>query len=1105
MYEDSHVSILRFAGLVSAMALLSTSTAFGQAVSATLLGSVTDSSGGIVARAKVNAIDMNTASVHSSQTNDSGNYTFPDLPPGRYSVTVESPGFKKEVRSGIALDVNTSTRVDLQLQPGDVSESVEVSGTELALETDRADVGRKMDTVAVANLPLGVNRNFQSLLNLVPGTTPATFQHSQFFNAESSLQTEVNGQPRQGNSYQIEGIDDDERTGLLQILIPPAEAIQTVDVTTSNFEAELGRAVGAVTNVILKSGSNDFHGGAYEFLQNSDLNSRAFFNSSIGHLAYNYVGGNLGGPIQHNKLFFFGDYLRTMDHEANTNLETIPTVASRTGDLSAAPTTVYDPATGNPDGTGRTPFAGNQIPASRINPISAKILALVPAPNQNLGQAAPSNNYFAQLPFQKTTDDLDYKMDYNISGGDRLSGRFSFSRPVVYQAPIFGTAGGPAQGAFEGTGIQKTYSSGINYNRVFSPTFLAEFRVGVAHTHNEAHQGDYGLNDSTALGIPGINLNPATSGIVTINLGNFTSPLIGYSASMPWDRAEANIDFANTWTRVAGNHTFKFGVDLRRIRDDLFATNNQSLRGSVNFAENQTSIPGGKTGWGNDMASLLLDVPSQVGRDTLSYFPAYRQWWFFAFAGDKWQVTPKLTMDLGLRWEFYPPAVPQFAGGFSNYIPANNTLVIAGVGGNPLNIGMATRYKNFAPRVGAAYRLTEKTVVRAGFGVSYTPFPDNTYAYNTPILGFNIYSPAGTGFGPALLPGNVPSQFQLGIPAPVAPPVPSNGILTGVNTQQYDFVSLNYKNPYVESWNLAIQRTLPYNFTLDVAYVGNHGVDIGSQANINAGAIAGLGTLGQPEYPRTAATLLFFQGFSSSYNALQVKLDKQYSNGFLMTTAFTWGKAMDYQSGDDGGLLFYINGSRSYARADFDRTLGFVQSYVYQLPVGPGKKWVTSGPASRILGGWEVSGILSLESGIPITFTANGGTLAAPANTQTPNQIAPIHVLHGINVGNPWFSQASFAQPAGVVFGSLGRNVISGPGYFQLQLSLFKDIKINDRFNAQLRAETFNFTNTPQFANPNASLTSQTFGYVTSTVGSGTGVNGLGGGRVVQLGFRMTF
>ncbi len=364
--------------------------------------------------------------------------------------------------------------------------------------------------------PLGNNRNFQSLLNLIPGTAPAVFQHSQFFNASSSLQTEVNGQGRLGNNYLIEGVDDNERTGLLQIMIPPIEAIQTVDVATSNFDPELGRATGAVTNVMLKSGSNTFHGAAYEFLQNNDMNARSFFNPSVPPLHYNYVGGNFGGAFKKNKLFFFGDYLRVMDVEGTASQNTIPSAAFRNGDLSAAPTVVYDPNTGDKFvGSGRTPFPGNQIPLNRINPVAVNVLKLVPLPNEAFNQAAPSNNYYAALPFTKTTDSADYKMDYNISDKDRLSGRFSFARPVIFQAPIYGSAGGgPANGAFEGTGTQKTYSTGLNYDHVFSPTFLTEVRLGVAHYHNEAQPSDYGQNDAAALGIPGVNISPFTSGQV---------------------------------------------------------------------------------------------------------------------------------------------------------------------------------------------------------------------------------------------------------------------------------------------------------------------------------------------------------------------------------------------------------------------------------------------------------------------------------------------------------------------------------------------------------------------------------------------------------------
>jgi hypothetical protein len=298
--------------------------ALGQTLTGTLVGSVTDSSGGTIANAKVVITETNTNVSRVTQTNESGNYIFPNLPAGNYTVLVEQPGFKRESRANVQVLVDTNPRVDVTLQPGAVSESIEVTAAAPLIQADTASIGTQIQSTTVESAPLGANRNFQSLLNLVPGTTPATFQHSQFFNAASSLQTEVNGQLREGNNYMIEGTDDNERTGLLQILIPPIEAIQTVDVTVSNQDPELGRAAGGVVNVLLKSGINSFHGAAYEFLQNSDFNSRSFFNPSVGHLAYNYVGGNIGGPIKKNKLFFFGDYLRVMDHEANTNLLTIP-------------------------------------------------------------------------------------------------------------------------------------------------------------------------------------------------------------------------------------------------------------------------------------------------------------------------------------------------------------------------------------------------------------------------------------------------------------------------------------------------------------------------------------------------------------------------------------------------------------------------------------------------------------------------------------------------------------------------------------------------------------------------------------------------------------
>lgn len=1092
-------------------------TAYSQAVTGTVVGTVTDSSGAAVANAPVTLTEVNTQATRKSETNASGNYSFPDMPEGTYSVTVEVAGFKREVRENIQLAVNSTARVDLQLQPGSLNQSIEVTAAPPPLQTDRADTTMTLSTQELAEQPLSDNRNFQSLLNLVPGTTPATFQHSQFFNAGSSLQTEVNGQFRMGNEYEIEGIDDDERTGLLQILIPPIEAIQTVDVSTSNYEPELGRASGAVANVILKSGTNDYHGAAYEFLQNSDLDARNFFNPSVGHLAYNYFGGQVGGPIKRNKLFFFADVLRVNDHEATPTRESIPTLQERSGNLSAFSTAIYNPFTpgSNPTtGAGRQQFQGNIIPTGLINPVSAALLSLLPAPNEKVSESNPTNDYFATPAFRKTTTSFDSKVDYDMSQKDRLSGRLSFSWPITFQAPIFGpAAGGDANGAFQGTGYQKTYSSGLNYNHVFSPTFLTELRFGVAYYHGAATPSDYGSNDATAIGIPGVNINPFTTGQAQITITGLSNPLIGYSASMPWVRGEANIDTVNTWTRIIGNHTLKFGGDLRRVRDDLLQDQTFGPRGVYTFTTNQTSIPGAKTGLGNDLASFLLDVPSGVGRDVNTFFPAYRDWWFFTFVGDKWQVTPKLTVDLGLRWELYFPATPHFPGGFSNYDPADNTLVIAGIGGNPKNLGMETRYRYFAPRAGLAYRLTDNTVIRTGFGISYTPFPDNSYAYNYPVRANNAYSAAGAGFGPALLADGVtPASFQAGFPAPVPVTIPSNGLIpaTGsLGAQNFIVVPHDYLNPYVESWNFAIEQALPWSFTLDTAYVGNHGIRIPGTYNLNAGMVLGAGTLGQPEYPRLASTTEYWQGFSSNYNSLQVKLNRQFNKGLLITTSFTWGKGMDYQTGDDGNYLFYVNFQRNYARTDFDRTFTYVQSFLYDLPWGAGHQWLHSGVLSSVLGNWKLSGVLSAYSGTPLTFTVggannNGGNLKTPANTQTPNQVAAIQVLGGIG-GQPWLTTTSFTQPTGTAFGTLGRNVMDGPGLFQLNLSLFKDFKIKERWQFELRCDTFNFSNTPAFANPNTDITSSSFGHITGTLGSGSGVNGTGGGRAIQLGAKLSF
>lgn len=444
--------------------------------------------------------------------------------------------------------------------------------------------------------------------------------------------------------------------------------------------------------------------------------------------------------------------------------------------------------------------------------------------------------------------------------------------------------------------------------------------------------------------------------------------------------------------------------------------------------------------------------------------------------------------------------------------------MIAGIGGNPMNLGMQTRYKYFAPRLGIAYRLTEKTVIRSGFGISYTPFQDNTYAYNFPVRANNSYTTSAVtganGYGPAVLADGVsPATFQAGFPAPVPINIPSNGIITPTGTlasSAFDVIPLDFKNTYVESWNLAVQRSIPGHFTLDVAYVGNHGVRTPTNFNLNANYNLNSGNAGNVFAPRTVAYTQRWRGFSSNYQALQAKLDRRFYAGLSMTTSFTWGKGMNNQTSDDGNLLWYIDPQRNWARTDFDRTLSFAQSYVYQLPIGPGQKWLHSGLASKTIGGWQVSAILTIASGIPFYIGGNGGALNTPGETQTANQWGPIDITHNIGAGVPWFTTTNLAQPFGAgVFGSTGRNILSGPGMFRIDMSMFKTFQIAERFKMELRAETVDLTNTPAFGQPNGTCCTSTnanFGAITSTLASGAGVNGIGNfGRTLQLAAKLTF
>jgi hypothetical protein len=1093
--------------IVSALLSIAAGTAAAQAVKGGLLGNIVDESGLPLPGVTVTVVEVNTNISSNTITNESGNYTFANLKDGTYRVSAELTGFKKTVRDGVIVPVNATLRVDLKLEVGAMEESVTVIGESPLLQTDRADTSRIIESIHLAEVPLSFNRNFQGMMITVPGALRMQRPHSDFFNAQDSLSTNVNGQSRLANNVQIEGIDDNHRTGLLTTLIPSAEAIETVNISTSAYDAEFGRAGGAVTNVTLKSGTNTLKGSVFAFGNNEKTNAAGYFTHTRPPGDYLQSGFTLGGPIQHNKLFFFGDFQHIRDHAGRTTRAVIPPAAYRTGDFSASPTTIYDPLTGNADGTGRTPFEGNIIPDNRISPIAKAILAKLPQPN--IAAAPGQPNYQIDYARVKTTDSFDTKFNLQMTQRDQVSVRFSFLRPKLTDPAEFGPFGGSKQGSpsgngFSGVGTDTTYSTGVNYTRSWSTTLVMEARGGMNYFHNEALSEGSGLKTAEEVGIRGANIDDWSSGLTSIDIGNgMSSPLVGFAASLPWDRSERTVQFATVFTKIAGNHTIKFGEDFRHTRDFLLQTqDNGGPRGQFQFRANQTSIPSdaaATAGFANAFASFLLDVPSLVQRDLKVTNPGVRFWAYFTFFQDKWAVTPKLTIDLGLRHEYYTPFIGLVdQGGLSNYDPATNTLQVAGYGNVSESVGVQKYLKNFGPRAGASYRLNDKTVLRGGYGVSTLPFPDNAYVYNYPVKQNNVFN-APNNFAPA-------GSMKSGFPDPVFVQIPANGIVDAspavLRNAAYFHVRPDMHEGSLHSFNVAFQRELPARFTLDVAYVGNRGHDVQTQFNENAATVVGMpGNNGRPLFLPfgKSADVTTWIGTKTEYNSLQMKLDRRFTGGLLVTSSYTLGRGWSYVNGDSNTTIATpADVERSWARTDQDRLHSLVESFLYQLPWGANRKWLNDGAAGKILGGWQVSGIFQAQSGSPIGITMANANLNAPGNTQRPDVNGTPKVLGGVGPGILWFDTSVFSSPANNTFGNGKRNgIIDGPAYVNLDASIAKLFAFGGTTKGEFRVDIFNVTNTPHFNNPNGTYLGPTFGQITSTMNNSE--------RSMRFGFRLSF
>jgi hypothetical protein len=1055
----------------------------------TLVGNVRDESGGAIPGATVTAREVRTNISRTAVSNEAGNYTFTNVASGVYRIEGELVGFKKFTRDNVEVSVNTTVRVDIALSVGALEESVIVTGEAPMLQTDRTDTGRVIQSEQITQMPLGFNRSYQGMLVTVPGASRPFRPHSEFYNAQDSLSSTVNGQNRERNAAKLEGTDNGDN---LTFLIPSAEAIETVSVVTSNYDAEFGAVGGAVTNVTLKSGTNNLAGSLFSFGNTeATMSKNPFSLFPPNNTLYLQSGFTLGGPIRRNKLFFFGDYVHTLDDSGRISRAHIPEAAFRTGDFSAARTIIYDPATGSPNGTGRTPFPNNQIPANRISPVARRLLDKIPMPNVP-GAPLGAINYEQPYVRSKTTNQFDIKMTYQAVASDNLAVRYSRQSSNSADPGTFGENGiwGGIKD-YAGTGTQPSYNYSVNYNRVWSATLIQEIRTGQSYYRNIAITDANGMNLADQVGVPGANLTPFTSGAPTINIPAYHAFLIGTQNSLPWDRAKRTTNLATNVTKIWRNHTLKVGHEFRNTNDFLDQVTHP--RGEFTFTGAMTAIPtdsAAQNGYANQMAAFLLDVPQEIERGIPAVIDVglsmdephrggrHRSFW--TYVHDKWQVHPSITLDLGLRHEYYTPLVGFHGkGGMVNYDPETNELLVAGYGNIPENLGVPGYWKNFAPRTGISWRLTDATVLRAGYGVSGLAYPDGCcrgfpIEQNQLINGPNAFAPAGS--------------MATGIPAPSLVPIPENGILKAdgaLLTQEFTNVTLEPRHRgQMHSWNVAYQRTLPGAFTAEMAYVGNRTSNPWGNTNINAGMVVGADRAGQPlfsKFGRTGSTTATVKDGrpQRKYHSMQVKVDRRMRGGLMMTNSYTLARGWDYR---DDTPAHPDKFERNYGRSSFDNccpTHNYTNSFVYMLPVGPEGKWLREGVASKVLGDWQVTGLFSASSGTPISFTASASGLRAPGNSQTPNVTETPKVLGGIGPNALWFDTSVFSAPPAGTWGNVKRfDLLTGPAYVNLDASIVKIVRFGPR-HAELRADIFNALNRAHYANPNGTLGNANFGRVT--------------------------
>lgn len=1123
--------------------LLAPGAANAQVLYGSLIGNVTDPSGAAIAGARVVALNTGTGVERQAATDERGAYIFTNLQTGDYRVTISAGSFKTSVTSNVRVSQNEVRRVDAAMQISSVGEVVEVSAAAEILQTDKADVHKELSKMEVTQLPYSgtQGKNFQSLLFLTPGAgiVANVEANSEAGNPQRAITLFMNGVSSTGNSTKLDGATISYPWLPVNVAyVPPTEAIETVNISTNSFDAEQGAAGGAAVNVQIKSGTNALHGVVFERNQNNALNAVPFFQhtttSPLPKNVFNQFGFAVGGPViipkiinGRNKLFFFADYegTRRIQYAAALN-NTLPTAAMRTGDFSGTGTTIYDPLTGNPDGTGRTPFEGNRVPTNRIDLASAKLTSLMPEltrPNDLVN----NTDMYGSTYYKR--GNWDFKVNGNPNDKLMLWGRYSVSPMDIYAPLIFGTLGGNAfSGGNPGHAGGRVQTTAAGFTYTVSPTIVIDGNAGYTR-QNIGANGDienemYGLD---VLQIPGTNgVGPNYMGLPGFQVTNMSN-IGNTNTGSPFQFRDNQYTTAINLGKVQGSHSLRFGFEYQKYALNHFQPQGGTFgtaRGTFGFDGTLTALRGGTQvnpngAPTNSYAGFLLGFPSRAGKITQFQNPnalRFSAWGFYA--RDQWQVTSKLTFTYGLRWEYYPILSHDWYGATRFDLESHNIL-IGGQSGVPWDTGASATKRGFAPRIGLAYRFTPKTVIRAGYGITVDPDNMRNQRNAYPSVINQDYQPAST-YQFITNSGAPRLSLRTGIPAPNYPDITAGTITpsttaspqtylpsTAISTTFPKFVNRGY----IQSWNFFIQREFTPSLVADLGYAGTHGVNTIMGVNIN-GAAPGTGTAGRQLYPYVNSDFNCFQPFGFvTYNSLQTTVKKRFGSS-IVGIAYTFSKAINNVNGDNGdGTLwraFPMDYKLSKGRAGFDRPHIFQLYHVYDLPFGKGRKWLTSGALNWIFGGFQISGQLSRYSGLPFTVGASGSTLNAGGQAQSADQLNPVvRILGGHDSNNPYFDGTAFGPINTARLGSSGRNILRGPGLFQINQSVSKTFSFGEKFKLQLLGEAFNLTNTPVFNNPASTYAAQTtrpdgsinygnYSVITSTVGTA---------RILQVGGKLTF